>query len=231
MTEHARIRRGLTEFLIIVLGVGTALTADRFRKGFSDRALEREYSARLVDELTKGRERIAYNHARVDSAVSAIDTLLNARDRTRDTATLIRLTVRAANYEYNPAGIVHDLTYRELLATGSLGLLRDLETRNAITTYYRLAYRAGEVAVETHERTREFANLVRAATGESPSRLTDGRARLTDDDRNRLVTLFVSKEDMDDELRLLRSRLIDRAVWNGRLLMGTDSLINTINAQ
>ena len=26
MTEHARLRRGLTEFLIIVPGVGTALT-------------------------------------------------------------------------------------------------------------------------------------------------------------------------------------------------------------
>jgi hypothetical protein len=230
MTEHARIRRGLTEFLIIVLGVGTALTADRFRKSYSDRALEREYTARLVDELTRGRVRIVYHQGRVDSAVTAIDTLLHARDRTRDTATLSRLAVRAANYEYNPAGIVHDLTYRELLATGSLGLLRDLETRNAITTYYRLAYRAGEVAVETNERTREFANRVRAATGEAPSRLTDGSARLTEDDRRRLVALFVASEDMDDELRLLRSRLIDRFVWNGRLLAGTDSLLKTINA-
>jgi hypothetical protein len=226
--NYPRLRTGLAEFFIIVLGVGTALAADSFRKSFADRHTEREYTARLVSELRAGRERIVYNQNRVGSALTAIDTLLLARDRARDTATMVRLAVRAANYEYNPAGILHDQTYRELLSTGSLGLIRDLPTRTAITTYYRLAYRAAEVTIETHERTREFANLVRAATGEAPSKLVESGYALAPDARARVLARMVTKPDLDDELRSLRSRLSDRSVWIARLLAGTDSLINTL---
>jgi hypothetical protein len=225
------MRSGLAEFFIIVLGVGTALAADSFRKSFADRHTDREYTARLVGELRAGRERIVYHQNRVGSAMTAIDTLLLPRDYTRDTATMVRLAVRAANYEYNPAGILHDQTYRELLSTGSLGLIRDLPTRGAITTYYRLAYRAAEVTIETSERAREFANLVRAATGEAPSKLVESGYALAPDARARLVTLFVNRKNMDDELRFLRSRLSDRSVWIARLVAGTDSLVNTLESK
>ena len=222
------IRRGFREFVIVVLGVMTALAADGVRKSVGDRATEREYTARLVDELTRGRDRIVYNQGRVAAALTAIDTLLATPDRSRDTAALVRLALRAANYEYNQAGIVHDLTYRELLSTGSLSLMRDLDTRNAITTYYRLAYRAAEVTVETNDRAREYANLLRAATGEAPSKLVQENLPVPPDARARIVTLFSTRQDVDDELRLLHSRLADRHVWIGRLLAGTDTLLNTL---
>jgi hypothetical protein len=225
------VRRGFREFIIVVLGVVTALAADGLRKSVGNRATEREYTARLADELTRGRERIVYNHNRVGAALIAIDTLLVTPDRTRDTTVLVRLALRAANYEYNQAGILHDLTYRELLSTGSLSLMRDLDTRNAITTYYRLAYRAAEVTVETNEGTREYANMIRAATGEAPSKLVQDSLPISQDARERIASLFSTRREIDDELRFLRSRLSDRHVWLNRLLAGTDTLLSTLGAQ
>ena len=229
LMQHARVRSGFREFVIVVLGVATALAADGLRKSFGDRAVEREYTARLADELVRGRARIVYNANRVGAALTAIDTLLSARHRTPDTA-VVRLAVAAANYEYNQAGVVHDLTYRELLSTGSLSLIRDLNTRNAITTYYRLAYRTAEVTTETNDKVREFANQIRAATGEPPSRLVQDGLPLSQAASARILTLMASRSDTDDELRFLRSRLSDRSVWIGRLLAGTDTLLTTLGA-
>jgi hypothetical protein len=229
LIQHARVRSGFREFVIVVLGVATALAADGLRKSLGDRAVEREYTARLADELVRGRARIVYNANRVGAALTAIDTLLSARHRTPDTA-VVRLAVAAANYEYNQAGVVHDLTYRELLSTGSLSLIRDLNTRNAITTYYRLAYRTAEVTTETNDKVREFANQIRAATGEPPSKLVQDGLPLSQAASARILTLMASRSDMDDELRFLRSRLSDRSVWIGRLLAGTDTLLTTLSA-
>lgn len=229
LIQHARVRSGFREFVIVVLGVATALAADGLRKSLGDRAVEREYTARLADELVRGRARIVYNANRVGAALTAIDTLLSARHRTPDTA-VVRLAVAAANYEYNQAGVVHDLTYRELLSTGSLSLIRDLNTRNAITTYYRLAYRTAEVTTETNDKAREFANQIRAATGEPPSKLVQDGLPLSQAASARILTLMASRSDMDDELRFLRSRLSDRSVWIGRLLAGTDTLLTTLSA-
>ena len=214
-----------SEFLIILTGVLVALAIQAAYQGVQNRRTEREYTARLSDELTRGRQRIIYHQTRVNNAIAAIDTLLAPAQM--DAVRTARLAVTAANYEYNPAGILHDLTYRELLSTGSMSLIRDLDTRNAITTYYRLAYRAAEVTQEGQERISLFADLVRGATGLPPSTMVQDSVQLPPDARARLAALFVEKR-MPDELRVLHSKLYDRSIWIGRLLAGTDTLLTTI---
>jgi hypothetical protein len=113
LRHQPNVRRLFTEFVVVVLGVAVALAADSWRKGLTERASESEYSQRLVAELNDGLKSIDRNHNRVVRAVAAIDTLLSLRTPFDSTA-LVRLAVRAADYEYNPAGILHDLTYREL---------------------------------------------------------------------------------------------------------------------
>src|SRR4051812_36075208 len=90
---HAR--GGFREFVIIVLGVVTALTAEAIRQSVVDRSTEREYTARLLDELAHGRETIVYNVSRLRTSSLAIDTLLGMPDRTRDTGAVVRLSLRA----------------------------------------------------------------------------------------------------------------------------------------
>ena len=228
--QSLHLKSGFREFVIIVLGVLTALAADAIRKSYIDRATQREYIARLADELTRGRDRIVYNRDRNAAAFHAVDTLLARPAAITDTPAILRLVLRAADYEFNQAGVVHDNTYRELLSTGALSLLRDLDTRNSITTYYRLVYRVGDVVNESSDKTRELANRVRAATGESPAQLVEEKIELGKDTQARLLAMFAGR-DIDDQLRYLRSRLHDRSIWMDRLLVGTDSVLRELNSK
>jgi hypothetical protein len=230
VSAAAHQRSGLREFLIIVLGVLTALAADAARKYVVERGTEHEYIARLQDELTHGRERIVYNQGRVGAAIGAIDTLLAMKDRGRNGPAVARLAIRAGDYEFNQAGIVFDNTYREMLSTGTLSLIRDLDTRNGLTRYYHVAYRAGDVANESKERTQYFANLVRAAVGEAPSNVIDTHSALAPDAEARLVAIFAGSSTIDDELRLLRSRLKDRSLYLRQLVTGTDTILRILKS-
>jgi hypothetical protein len=134
--------RAFVELVVIVAGVAIALAADAWRVDLADRRTEREYLSRLRSELETGRAAIAANRDRVSQSVAAIDALLPLEPwGDVEESTFVDLTLRAANYTFNEAGIVYDLTYREMSATGSLNLIRDPRLRVRLTNYYRLAYR------------------------------------------------------------------------------------------
>jgi hypothetical protein len=223
----------VTEFLIVVLGVAVALVADGWRKDLADRKTERAYFSRLRDELTAARDGIEDNRQRVIQAMAAIDTILATSwsvARSTDTLQTVRLAVRAADYEFNPAGVVYDLTYRELLATGSLNLLRDQQVRTAITHYYRLAYRTADVvAAGDDAAARGYVNRLRASLGTSV--LPDSLGELPASSRRRVAALFPGPKELNDELLLLRSRIHGRMRWLDRLVAGTDTILVRLNAK
>lgn len=223
-------RRGLAELGIIVVGVALALAADAWRESLGDRTTEREYLNRLRAELETGRVPIAKNLARVSFGAAAIDTLLTLDRRANlvDSTAFARLSLRAANYEFNPSGIVHDLTYREMSSTGSLNLIRDPALRVRLANYYRLAYRAGDVARQTSA---NYSDRVRAQIGVdpgpalTPEEFQEDEPVLAAEDRHRLVEALWFQPDVAAELRILRSRLRTSEGWLQRLLTATDSLV------
>jgi len=232
--ERHSVKRALVELGIIVLGVGLALAADSWREGLADRRTEREYLQRLRLELEAGRVPIAANLARVTRSNAALDTLLPLATRAplTDSATFVRVALVAANYTFNPSGIVHDLTYREMSATGSLNLIRDSGLRMRLTDYYRQAYRTGDASQETP---RAYSDRVGAliglpaGTGTTPEDNRSGVvADLDNADRLRLITHLRADPGVPDELRLLRGYLINERGWMERLLAATDSLVASL---
>lgn len=227
------IKSVVTEFLIVVLGVGVALVADSCRQDFADRKTERAYVSRLRDELASARVGIELNERRAVQAIAAIDTILDTTwnsETLRDTLRTVRLALRAADYEFNPAGIVYDLTYRELLATGSLSLLRNQRARTAISDYYRLAYRTAEVVVAGDDAAaRSYVNRLRASLGTSV--LVDSIGELPASARARVAEMFPGPKELNAELLLARSRTHGRVRWLHRLLVGTDSILAQLSGK
>ena len=128
-----RKQRLIGEFLIIVLGVLAALAVDQWRQGAQERALEVEYLVRLERDLLRDSASAATTldgtnrgRASLDRALELIDTsgVLDS------VGTYVSVAVGA------PPPLATQPTFDELLSTGSLRLIRDLETREAILAYY-----------------------------------------------------------------------------------------------
>src|SRR5690349_7662416 len=136
---RATLRKAVGEFLVIVLGVGVALAADNWRDERMDRTREREYLARLREELEAGRPLIELHHQRQPAATAALDTLLSMmrEGRSRADVGLSKIVEASADYEFNAAGVTFDATYREMLSTGGLNLVSSPAVRTAIGRYYR----------------------------------------------------------------------------------------------
>jgi len=151
-----------------------------------------------------------------------------------DSAAFIRLALQAANYQFNPAGIVHDLTYREMSSTGSLNLIKDYDLRVRLTDYYRLAYRTGSVSQETSVTYSDRVGAlvgIPAGAGTSPEDNTTGALPVLDAaESERLIARLRAARELPDELRLLRSHLINEQGWLERLLSATDSLLARLPA-
>lgn len=132
------ILRLATEFVVIVLGVLTALAADQWVSGRSDRTLEQEYVERLLDDVRADRRENSFIRevlADGDAASRQLLDLIEA-ERVGDTkaVSLNRLVLTAARRrrpDYARA------TYRELVNSGRVGLVRAADVRAALAVYER----------------------------------------------------------------------------------------------
>ncbi len=131
------MRRGVAELLIVFLGIIGALWADELRRGWADRDLERTYLGAL-------RVDIAEDIVRLESVLRSAEGHAESARRVWDTVSLGNGT------DIDPGRLAYDIqfagfgyffypsnpTYRDLLSTGGLGLIEDLELRHAVVGYY-----------------------------------------------------------------------------------------------
>jgi hypothetical protein len=125
------------ELTIIVIGVLIALWVESWRQANEDRALEREYVERLVEDLTQDSIGFADMLAHVPRTNAAAHLL---RDLVRDpsavptdTTAFVAALEEARSIQNNPWS---DGTYAELLATGNMSVLRSGELKSALNVYY-----------------------------------------------------------------------------------------------
>lgn len=140
------IKRSGAEFLVIVVGVLTALAVDDLRQGHADREYERYVVSRLTEEAAADLEQLDMAKERAEArlwivyrllaalgdgdAMANLDTLPEPGDErawSNPVSGLLRWTT-----EYDRS----DATYRELLATGGLQVLHDPNLRRAVSEYY-----------------------------------------------------------------------------------------------
>ena len=120
------------EFIIVVVGVAVALAADNWRQGLSDRNLEMEYVERLIAELEFGRNEIGGLRKFLGEAGNGAAALLDQIEKKStpldEDAAILNFAYAAKTGGYSDT-IAHDLTYRELISTGNLSLIRKATAR------------------------------------------------------------------------------------------------------
>ncbi|MEO0974773.1 MAG: hypothetical protein AAFX85_16920 [Pseudomonadota bacterium] len=149
-TDSASLQRGwaalVVELLIVVIGVFLGLQAQQWNQSRLDRVAEREYLARLEGDfaaigtsLARCSDVYRDSLGAIEEVSEALETHAGkpahdagqaASDGKPDdlVPALIRMTA-----EEIPAG--RSATFAELLATGDLGTLRDVELREGLVAY------------------------------------------------------------------------------------------------
>jgi hypothetical protein len=128
-------RYGIGELVIVVCGVLIALAVEGWRQSLQNRGDEREYVARLKQDLAQDTLQLAR-------------TMELSRERATYAASLLRVLdagslespeelARAVEYPswFNYPSYSRT-TYEDLLSTGNLELLRDTEAKQIVASYY-----------------------------------------------------------------------------------------------
>ncbi len=130
--SRSQAGRLVAEFVVIVTGVLVALAADRWNQGRAEQAAETAYLDRLELDIRSDSLRAEGFLSLADSisaANAALIELVDGGDRPQD---LVGTIVAA----FQELVLPPPATWNDLVSTGSLALLRDLEVRRAVVAYY-----------------------------------------------------------------------------------------------
>ena len=121
------------EFVLIVLGVLSALMVDTWIEARNDDKLRQEYLTRLIDDLETDGRNLDY---RVSFFSDVRSFGLNTLDRIQSDEPVEQEDVLAAYYAAEIYAFASfDSTYVDLHSTGNIRLLRDIDLRLALATY------------------------------------------------------------------------------------------------
>jgi len=211
VASRERLRRGLTEFVAVVLGVVVGLAADEWRQGLQDRGRERVYLEQLAEDLTSGRARVANYQDRFMRVATAVDSLIRrieSGEPVADTAGFVRLASTAGQVGINRNDITYSATYEELISSGDLGLIRDAELRRTIVDHFRIA---SFVIEEVEELPLGYNTWFKIQTGYAPAQFASGEETPPHDVSRRLVRGLFSDPQAMGALREFRAELRDGA--------------------
>ena len=136
-TSRAHWRRPVGELLVIVTGVLLALWVENWRESVADRGLEREYVARLAEDLLQ--DSAAFDDMlghvpRTNRAARLLLDLVQHPSRTPEDRRLFASALEEArSIQNNPWA---DGTYAELLATGNMSVLQNGDLKSKLNVYY-----------------------------------------------------------------------------------------------
>ena len=131
----------MAEFVVIVVGVLVALALDSWVSDRSERRMEREYLARLLDDVVQNVEELRYIGVRsTDTRVHADSLLQPEFIRAAADARLTAAAIIAGN-DRRPD--LAQSTYRELLASGRISLVTSARVRRALGEYDRAVTESG----------------------------------------------------------------------------------------
>ncbi|MEZ5518163.1 MAG: DUF6090 family protein [Gammaproteobacteria bacterium] len=200
------------EFVIVVVGVAVALAADSWREELAEQRFEAEYLRRLSSDLEFGKEQLESQLNRFllvqDSGLKMLTLLQNGNiENVDDFTTLYSFAARIGGNENN---FSHDVTYRELISTGRLNIIRSPELRIAIAQYYNAV---DEVKQNRAFLTKELLNRFMRITGYAPID-SDGIDLITSEARNQIASEFEQDPVAIRELRevIARTRRMEAAI-------------------
>lgn len=188
VTEHVKTQNWTAvalDFMIVVVGVFIGIQVSNWNDDRSLRERERVYLEQLLIDLESDQasgERGIRAADRTDEAAEILLALLEGDPESESVSDAeLLIAIELAGYARLPFGNL--TTYNELISTGGLGLLRNLEIKRAVGEYYswvvsgrqwddlvrqeQFAYRSAIRGLST----REQSAWARANIGSSPDEL------------------------------------------------------------
>ena len=135
-TGRAGWRRAGFELVIVFLGVLVALLVDGWNEGRIERAVERDYLQRILEDVREDRRELSALTKALDSKRDAIVRLLSPTHfESMSDLELLQTLVEASTAGF---GVLsgNSTTFEDLRGTGNLGLVSDPELRAEIVSYY-----------------------------------------------------------------------------------------------
>jgi hypothetical protein len=136
-TNGRNLGRGFGELALIIVGVLVALGVDRWIAGFDARELESAYLQQLADNVAADSAALETQLASVSRRMEWADDLFAALDgelpSPEDAGLFLRHLDRMPIWTpFDPAREAWD----DLVSTGNLRVIRDLEIRQSLSAYY-----------------------------------------------------------------------------------------------
>lgn len=217
----------LGELVIVVVGVVIALMANGAYEDWKEDRIESDYLLRIGADLEIGAAQLSNRERRNSLSLAAGKRLIDLLEQESPDENDV-----LANFPYvaqtggTAADSSHDTTFRELVSTGNLNIIRDPELRVEIANYYRQL----DNYIRIDDRLPiDLPLLFRSLTGSVPERYTrniDGtRREFSDDEKHRILTELLG--DRDHYLKLVRTQtaLQDLIEFNLQRLINSNALL------
>lgn len=127
----------LLEILAIILGILGAYALNNWNEQTKERALEKEYLVRLVEDLAKDTTNITMEirlaRLRLDEARAIYGIITSERPAIADTAHFV-MAIQMIGRTNRP--IIHADTFEDLISSGNANLIKNKALFNATSSYY-----------------------------------------------------------------------------------------------
>ena len=126
----------MTEFVVIVFGVLAALAVDEWRSEREDRITEYEYLARIRADIQSDIDNFERLEDIFQSKAETIKNLMEHPESALFAIDPLKLMEGLNNSSYVALPDSRSTTFDELMSTGRLALLENVEQRDALSRYY-----------------------------------------------------------------------------------------------
>ena len=216
-------RQLLAEFLVIAIGVMAALAVDNWNDERKDRLAEQEYLAGIAADLQSNSSDLAHVRMAAVENQGALRTLIAIAEGgpPPTTESLVGALIRST---YLGLPSVSEITFSELVSTGSLRLIRSASFKRKLAEFYR----EFEYSAQWHPEYRRKE----AATEQLLQGFLPLTARL--DMRPEGISRAAESLDVEGVVQHLRSTpravaVLEDSVWTQhRVIMSSDRLLEAV---
>ena len=239
MVQISNVRWLAAELMVVVLGVLIAFAADGWREDLQRVEEERLYLDRLSADLDATLNMFQFTLGRLERARDATLTLIEIQEAVEgsssvDSDSLAALYIRATDIEWVPSIFERGGTYRELVASGRLQVLRDRALRGRLVFFYRALDDLGVDIVNMYDA--GLRDRIASLTGYRPYRLTTQTVLsvpgvgLSDENQTRLLGGMRDSPPSVADLRRMHGALDNQGASVTGLVMSLQSLLELLGA-
>jgi hypothetical protein len=239
MEQRSSVQWLAAELVVVVLGVVIAFAADGWREDLQRVEEERLYLDRLSEDLDATLNAFQRAQAMLETMRNATLELIEIQEAGEgrysvDPDGLAALYITATGPEWVPSIFERGATYRELVASGRLQLLRDRALRGRLVLFYRQLDDFTVDIVNMYDA--GLRDRIASLTGYRPYRLTSQTLLsvpgigLSDANQTRLLGGMRDSPPSVADLRRMHGALDNRGVVVTGLVMSLQSLLELLGA-